>query len=550
MCAQYKAGTIAKLEARIRELSQSNRRLQREIAKLNRAQQNIVNAKLEWERTFDAVPDLIAIIGRDWLVQRINKALRDRLGLAYQEVLGRPCFEVICGQGEPPAYCPNLKCQEKDGKQIVRTQAHILGGEFRLTFAPLVNEQSQLMGGVHIYRDLTAHKKAERAQKVLEKQMQLAQKMEALGTLAGGITHEFNNSLTVILGGVQLAQKEIATEHPCQPYLELALKASNNAKELVRQILSFSHGSETKKIPLHLGPLLKEGLKFLRASLPATIEISHDLAEDSGAVLADPNQIQQVLMNLGANAAHAMKEKGGLLSVALTRVELGRDEDVRLMNLAPGSYYRVSFSDTGAGMEQKTLERVFEPFFTTKGPGEGTGMGLAVVHGIVTSCHGEITVSSRLGQGTTFEIYLPLIDDVNKKADAEGMPVLGGTEHILLVDDQKEIVFVAAHMLRKLGYRVTGITSGKEALELFRTKPNDFDAILVDQEMPHLAGLDLAREALIIRPAIPIIIMTGLSEKIFNQKGRDLKIEHIILKPLKEKQVAGIIRRAIIESCV
>ena len=388
--------------------------------------------------------------------------------------------------------------------------------------------------------------------KRLEAQLRQAQKMEAIGTLAGGIAHDFNNILTAILGYTELALEDLRPESPAGRYLQEVRKAGVRAKTLVQQILTFSRRTDQARRPVQLPLLIEEALALLRASLPSTIEMGHELAPDVGPVLADPTQLHQVLLNLCANAAHAMRETGGRLVVRLAAVEVAPTAPPS--DLAPGAYACLTVSDTGQGMAPEVLERIFEPFFTTKAPGEGTGMGLALVHGIVTNHGGVVRVSSVVGQGTTFTVYLPRSAAGGGAAGAaapggaagEGAAAGAGRgRRVLLVDDEEALVSLGEAMLRRLGYEVVVCTSSAEALAVFRAAPQRFDLVITDQTMPHLTGEGLAQAVRRLRPEMPIILCTGFSHVMHAERARELGIDAFVLKPLAMQELAQTIAQVL-----
>jgi PAS domain S-box-containing protein len=383
----------------------------------------------------------------------------------------------------------------------------------------------------------------------MESLLRQSQKMEAIGTLAGGIAHDFNNILGAIMGYTDMALMTAEADGRLRRYLEQVYKAGERARDLVNQILAFSRQSDEKPRPLRISPIVKETLKLLRASLPATIQIHQNIESGSDVVLADPTQIHQIMMNLCTNAAHAMKDRKGDLKVALVPVEINLHDDlVEHHGLSPGMFLKLTISDTGIGIAPEIIDRIFDPFFTTKKPGEGTGMGLSVVYGIVKGYGGVITVDSKKGKGSQFHVYLPLLIKEgieNEKEDST--PIVGGKERILFVDDEENLVQLGTDMLTSLGYEVTGRTSSMEALELFRTKPNRFDLMITDMTMPNMTGFDLAKESILIRPNIPIILCTGFSEIISEEKAKSIGIRRFILKPLLKKSLAATIREILDE---
>jgi len=352
---------------------------------------------------------------------------------------------------------------------------------------------------VLVFRDISGRKR-------LEEQLRQSQKMEAIGTLASGIVHDFNNVLAAILGYTEMATYDVPPNNPAQGYLRQVLTAGNRAKDLVQQILAFSRRSQEARRPVQLHWLVQEALTLLRASLPSTIEIQQHLSQDAGVVLADTTQMHQVLMNLCANAEYAMRETGGVLAVRLEAVVLDTTWTVVHPNLTPGPYVRLTVQDTGPGMASDVLKRIFEPFFTTKGPTEGTGMGLAVVYGIITSHSGTITVSSMPGQGATFEVYLLQIQVAATAGTHTEEPIPTGKERLLLVEDETAVARVGQTLLERLGYEVVVCLISVGALEAFRAAPQRFDLVITDQTMPRMSGDALASALQRIRPDILIIL--------------------------------------------
>jgi signal transduction histidine kinase len=381
--------------------------------------------------------------------------------------------------------------------------------------------------------------------KRLEAQLRQAQKMEAMGTLAGGIAHDFNNILAAILGYTELALRAIHQDSVASHYLQEVHKAGQRAKTLVQQILTFSRRTEQTRTPVQLSRLLEEPLALLRASLPSTIAIRQHISQDAGTVLADPTQLHQVLLNLCANAEYAMRETGGLLEIRLEPVEVDEQVTAQHLELPAGPYVRITVTDTGHGMTSDVVDRIFEPFFTTKRPGEGTGMGLALVHGIVASHGGVVTVASVVGQGTTFTIYLPRIDDSVRDEAAQEGSLPTGAERVLFVDDEESLVSLGQEILMLLGYDVVVCTSSIEALEVFRMAPQRFDLVITDQTMPHMTGEELALELRRLRSDIPIILCTGFSHIMYAERAQELGIDAFLMKPLAMQDLAQVIQQVL-----
>jgi signal transduction histidine kinase/ActR/RegA family two-component response regulator len=397
---------------------------------------------------------------------------------------------------------------------------------------------------------LIQRKRNESEKKEMEARLGQAQKMQAIGTLAGGIAHDFNNILAAIIGYTEMAMGDIPQKSPLHDDLEQVLKAGYRARDLVKQILAFSrHGHQELK-PVLIASIVEEGVKLLRASIPSTIEIRLSISCPRAVVNADATQIHQVLMNLGANAAHAMREKGGMLDIGLSESVIETDA-APYPELKPGAYVRLSVSDTGHGIEKANLHRIFDPYFTTKGPGEGTGLGLAAVHGIIERHGGFVSVYSEPGLGATFNILLPRVGDIPAATEMEE-PVLisGGNERVLLVDDEEAIVAMVKKMLDRLGYRVSATTSASEALNLFLADPEGFDIIITDYTMPHMNGMDLAKSALNARPDIPIILATGFSEMVTEDRALATGIRAFVMKPISKQKIAETIRQAMSQRTV
>ncbi len=383
------------------------------------------------------------------------------------------------------------------------------------------------------------------ASKDLESQLRQAQKMEAVGTLAGGIAHDFNNILAAIMGNVELILFDVHETSPIRHSLDQVLKASHRARKLVKHILSFSRRNSHEKKPVYIQQILAESIELLRASIPSTVEICQDICPPVKTVRADSTQIHQIIMNLCTNACYAMQGGGGRITVTLSPCHV-RGEDSRcMMSLVPGEYLKLVVADTGQGMDPHVRKRVFDPYFTTKPPGEGTGMGLAVVHGIVKAHGGAIEVESSPGKGSSFILYFPIIDMNVEITDDSLNLIPHGTERILLVDDEEALADIGAKMLRRLGYQVVAETRSVRAFELFKSEPSAFDLVVTDMTMPDLTGIQLARKIRMLSPGIPIILCTGYHKDISLSMIKGFGIDHLMFKPLKIAELAGVIRQAV-----
>ncbi len=397
-------------------------------------------------------------------------------------------------------------------------------------------------------RDITEQLQIEREKSELKLQRQRGLRLEALGTLAGGIAHDFNNLLAAALGYAELCLLEQLPQDGELPlYLQRIKEVTFRGRELVAQILTFSRQNEGVLQPVDIVPVVKETLKMLAPALPAEIELRTVIDPQAGLILSNPTQIHQVLMNLCVNSHHAMRETGGVLEVAIEGTEIDATEWRPAMP-EPGRYLRLRVRDTGTGMTNEVLERIFEPFFTTKKPSEGTGMGLAVVHGIVTHHGGEIFVSSRPGEGTCFEIYFPAIAGNGTtllEEDEKQLPPLPRSCVVLLVDDEEDLVRAGARMLEHLGCRVTATTSSHEALQIFRRSPDLFDLLITDQVMPGLTGMDLAQEVMAVRPQLPVVLFSGHAEAVSPEEALNKGIHRFALKPLSLKDLAAVLHEAL-----
>ncbi len=410
---------------------------------------------------------------------------------------------------------------------------------------PLKDKKGNVENIVITHEDVSEIKFVEEERIKLEKQLRHAVKMEAIGTMAGGIAHDFNNILGIILGYAEMTKEDVPPSSEIAEQIDSVIKAGLRGKELVKHILAFSRKIEQDIGPVQLDTLIKESLKLLRASIPSTVEISQNLEAQSPVIMADPTQIHQVLMNLCTNASYAMEEKGGILKIELAQVDLNVEDVAASPNAKPGSYVKLSVSDTGEGMDRQTVERIFEPFFTTKQKEKGTGMGLSVVHGIVTSLGGIIRVDSNPGQGTVFDVYFPEAAGEAVQEVIEDSPIPRGDELVLFVDDEEMMVDMGQAVLERLGYQVTARTSADEALEIFRANPDDFDLVITDQTMPDMTGVQFSKELLAIRPDIPIILCTGYSKKLSEKDLKAIGIRELAMKPLEIKTMAAIIRRVL-----
>ncbi len=473
----------------------------------------------------------------DYRFININPAFERLTGLKKEDVVGRTVLEVL------PEIEPHLI--ESYGSVVLTGEpihfehySNELKKHFEVSaFKPRDNHFAC------VFVDTTERK-------AIENQLRQSHKLEAIGTLAGGIAHDFNNILAAILGYADLAKDDIPEWSPARYQINEVLKAGNRAKELVRQILAFSRKSEQERTPLKVGSHTKEALRMLRASIPTTITFREKISPHAGFTLANPTQIHQVIINLCTNAAQAMEETGGLLTVTLQEIALNKDDLSNTPQGQPGKYIQLCVKDTGPGIEPENMEMIFDPYFSTKDVGKGSGLGLAVVQGILKSNDGFITVASQPGIGTTFKAYFPRIDEGTELASSDEDPLPTGKEQILVVDDETIVAAMTKQQLQRLGYKVITENSSLAALELFRHDPQAIDLVITDQTMPGLTGEKLARQLLSIRPDLPIILCTGYCSKIDEPTAKSLGIKAFAYKPLAKKELAETIRNLLDHSSV
>lgn len=457
-----------------------------------------------------------------------------------REAMGQNYFDMLTGDGRDKGFKKKLADILSRGRiwedHLIRNKKDGTSYELDVTISPVREQPGKIINYSIIERDVTH-------EAILERHLRQQQKIEALGTLAGGIAHDFNNILMPIMINTELSLYDTPEGSPIGQYLKTVLQAAQRGQELVKQIISFSRQKEQERSPIRMTPVIKETLKFLRASLPQHIEISENFAVESGMIMADSTQIHQVLMNLCNNAVHAMRERGGVLEVSLADVEVDAYMLAKHLDLKPGPYLKLVVSDTGHGMDQEILKRIFDPFFTTKKPGEGTGMGLAVVHGIVKRHEGAIITYSEPGKGATFHVFFPRIQGLVEQEQLTLDDIPMGDERILLVDDEEVQCRSGQHLLERLGYTVTTSTDSLEALEVFRAQPDAFNLVITDQSMPGLTGIQLAERLMQIRPDIPVILCTGFSEVVDGKEAKAMGIQKFMMKPFSARQLAETIRR-------
>jgi PAS domain S-box-containing protein len=509
-----------------------------------RANEELVRkSKEEWEKTFDAMSDIVTIQDKDMRIVRANKAAHQFFQANYGELNFKHCYEVFTGTSEPCQGCPLVETlQEKDHRSAIMIHEN-LGKIFQISSSQISDENGEFQYLVHIAKDITEQKK-------LEEELFQAHKMEAIGTLAGGIAHDFNNILSAIMGYSEIAKLSIPADSDATKDIDQVIKSSRRAADLVQQILSFSRKSDRRLEPINPHLIIKEALKMLRSSLPTTINMVEDIDNECEKILADPTNIHQIIVNLCTNSLHAMENEKGVLSVSLYRKEINDEEIIGEAEVTAGPFIVLEISDTGHGMDQAMIDHIFDPYFTTKEVGKGTGLGLSVIHGIIQDYHGFIRVDSKPGEGTTFYVYIPVLQQEILSSDKaeidESLPT--GSERILVVDDESMIANLNKAVLEQLGYKVTVIMQSIDALEQICTDPDQFDLVITDQTMPNLTGAELAKEVLRIKPDMPIILCTGYSSVLSEENALAIGIKKYAKKPVDRITLAKIVRQMLDEN--
>ena len=567
--------TMAVLTGMLVHFRQLNRRLRRsesilltETQERRQANDFLQQSRQQLSDIIDFLPDATLAIDKRGHVIIWNKAIQKMTGIAALEMIGKGNYaytipfygdarpqlmDLIFGEHEEvELHYPsvtregNTLTTEVFCKALYNNQ----GAWIFAKAAPLHDQSGNVIGAIESIRDISERKRAEEEQKNLQAQLHQSQKMESIGTLAGGIAHDFNNILGIVIGYAEMAQDDSPEGSVLASNIKQILNAGYRAKELVKQILDFSRHAETERIPIQPATIIKEAVKLLRSSLPTTIDIHQDIESASGLILADPTQIHQILMNLCTNAFHAMEVTGGTLSISLRKLTLSKEDLLSELYAQSGDFLQLSIGDTGSGISPNIKARIFDPFFTTKEVGKGTGMGLAIIHGIVKNYGGFVSFHSQPGEGTVFHVYLPVITDTDLPQNIPEDSLQFGNEHILLIDDEEALVKMGKSMLLSLGYRVTAETNSIEALTTFQGQPDAFDLIITDQTMPGMTGSDLARRMLQIRPNIPIILCTGYSNMVSEDQAMAMGIKGFALKPLAKKDIAALIRTVLDDKSV
>jgi len=500
----------------------------------------------EYQNIFENIIDIFYRTDNDGKIVIVSPSVKEIFGYSPEEMIGKQLSGLYLHPEQREEFLVALREKgrmEGYEAEMIRKDGSVIWISTNAGFYR--DEKSNILGVQGVARDMTAFKRVEKERQELERHLQHAQKMEAIGTLAGGIAHDFNNILSAVMGYSEMSLGVLPKGSEAAEDIGHVLTAGRRARDLVQHILAFSRQTEQERIPMEPHLVVKEALGLLRSTLPATIEIRQDTAR-AGAIFGDPTQIHQVIMNLCTNAYHAMRDKGGVLDVRVKRVTVDPGTQGAPPDLPAGAYVRIIIGDTGCGMSPQVLGRIFDPYFTTKAEGEGTGLGLAVVHGIVKGHQGTIDVHSEPGKGTVFYVYLPVIEGEGEKDEGlSDKPLPRGAERVLFVDDEPAIANLGKIMLEQLGYKVSVRSNGIEALELFRSDPERFDLVMTDMTMPGMTGEQLSLEIMRIRPGIPVILCTGFSHAMNRKKALALGIREFLMKPLVRRDMATTLRRVL-----
>ncbi len=509
-----------------------------DITDQKRHEAALVSSRKKWENIFNAVGHPAMILDRNHRIEIANLATLKLTGLTQHQIKGKTCHVLFHGSAHPPNCCPMKALLDNGTAETVEMTMETLNGHFLVSCTPVLDEDGKIDKIIHIATDIT-----EKIQ--LEHQLRQSHKMEAVGTLSGGMAHEFNNILGIILGNVELAMEDIPKGNSSHTFLSEVRKASLRGRDVVRQLLSFSRKTSHKKKIVDMRSCVQETIKLLRASIPTQIQFSENITSRNHTIMADQTQIQQMVINLCNNAAHAMEDNGGILEIGLHNQTITQPESYLGQILEPGQYLQLTVSDTGHGISHDIIEHVFDPFFTTKAVDKGTGMGLAVVHGIVNGHDGFIKINSEPGQGTTFFVYFPITEVFPHAVEKADSVFPTGTETILLVDDESAMVKMNCLRLQRLGYKVEISTDPEEALEMFKAHPHNFNLVITDMSMPRMTGEQLIRAMMDIEPDIKTIICTGYSKKLDKKSALEMGACDYIMKPMDLSRLGVTVRNVL-----
>ncbi|MFO7604689.1 MAG: response regulator [Desulfurivibrionaceae bacterium] len=529
----------------LQELNTYQIELELQNEDLRQTQAELDNARRKYTDLYDFAPISYLTLNEKGMISEANLTASELLGVPRARLLNRPLSAFIVDDDQNIYFQCRKKLLRSGEKQTGEVRIRRSNG----TILPVLMEgviNARLDGDSGQFRVIIMNISR---RKELEAELFEFRKMEAIGSLAAGIAHDFNNILTSCLGYAEMAMEEVGENSKARQDIEQVITAAHRATELVKRIHTFSRqGIEAKK-PLAPAPVVKEALQLLRASLPATVEIVEEIDDNSGLIIAAPNMIHQIMINLGTNAFHAMEGEKGILSIKTARVKLRENDLPAAPELRPGNYMELTVKDTGHGMDRATVERIFDPYFTTKKVDKGSGMGMSLIHGIVKDCGGFLKIESAPDRGTSVSIYFPIVGETEEREVEKGnVPIelpSTGNEHILLVDDEKNIARIFKQILEQFGYKVTAHFSSIETLETFRAAPDSFDLVLTDQRMPWQSGMELAARIREIRPDMPIVLCTGYSSSIDEKEAEEIGIKRIIMKPIGAAALAKNIREVL-----
>ncbi len=509
------------------------------------AEENVRRAKQEWERTFDATPDLVAILDTDFRIVRLNKAMADRMGVPPEEAIGLKCYECVHGADSPPSVCPCVALLRDGGKHSAELHEPRMGGDFHVSVAPLRDEEGRLIGVVHVARDISELKRAEEERRRLEAQMQHAERLKSLGVLAGGVAHDFNNLLTAIMGNAELALHELPPSSPACASLQQILLASRRAADLTSQMLAYSGRGRFIVGPLNLSKVVKEMGSLLASCTPKKVELKYELAEELPYIEADRVQIQQVVMNLITNAAEAIGEDVGVITIRTGVMYFGEKDLADCFSetrLPEGDYVFLEVQDTGCGMSEETRRRMFDPFFTTKFTGRG--LGLSAVLGIMRGHNGGVCVESKEGEGARVRVLFPIaappaaIEPGDAVRPGEASPPLSSEALVLLVEDEEAVRKLAKTVLEARGAEVLAAADGEEGIELFRRRADQIDAVVLDLTMPKKSGRETLEELRRTKEDVPVVLTSGFDESVARQRVEGLGAAAFLQKPYDMQKLA------------
>jgi len=506
----------------------------RDISDRKRVEKALRESEKKYRSMLEAMKDAAYICSSEFRIEYMNPRMISRIG---RDATGQLCHKAVYDSDEKCSWCifDNIQQREHVEYELEDPKDNRY---YSITNSPILHSGGSI-SKLTIFRDITESKE-------IEAQLRQASKMESIGTIAGGIAHDFNNLLFMIVGNAELALEDIPEWNSTHTNLKEIKTASLRASGIVKQLLNFSRKTDQKLIPIGAVTVIKDTLKFLRAAIPTTVDIQRHLPDTDMTILADPIQINQLLMNLCTNASQAMKETGGTLEITVENECLTEDSVNNYPNLTAGEHLKLTVSDTGPGIDPEIIDRIFDPYFSTKEVGKGSGMGLSVVHGIVNSHNGAITVDSELGKGATFTVLFPVVSDepvMEAKPSSDKIP--HGNETILFVADDDSITIMIGQMLERLGYRVETRLNPEEALELFQSKPNEFNLIITDMTMPQMTGVKLSEKLKEVRSDVPVIICTGHSSLIDEDKAKKFGIDAYVMKPIVKNDIAKTIRKVL-----